>query len=82
MFPQPDRFDILRDENRHISFGYGAHFCLGAPLARLEGAIAVAALVDRLPDLALAPETPQWSDSFVLRGVKALPVRFRPQRPR
>ena len=82
MFPQPDRFDILRDENRHISFGFGAHFCLGAPLARLEGAIAVAALVDRLPDLALAGETPQWSDSFVLRGVKALPVRFRAQKPR
>ena len=82
MFPQPERFDILRDENRHISFGFGAHYCLGAPLARLEGAIAVAALVDRLPDLALAAEAPQWSDNFVLRGVKALPVRFRAQRPR
>jgi cytochrome P450 len=75
-FEDPDRFDIARGDTRHISFGYGIHFCLGAPLARLEGQIGVAALVERLPDLALATEAPEWSDSFVLRGVKALPVRF------
>ena len=76
VFEDPDRFDIARGDTRHISFGYGIHFCLGAPLARLEGQIGVAALVERLPDLALATEAPEWSDSFVLRGVKALPVRF------
>jgi cytochrome P450 len=76
VFAEPDRFDIRRGETRHISFGYGIHFCLGAPLARLEGEIAVRTLVRRLPRLHLASENPMWSDSFVLRGVKALPVRF------
>jgi cytochrome P450 len=78
VFAEPDRFDVARGDSRHLSFGFGAHFCLGAPLARLEGQIAIAALVERLPDLALAVHAPDWSDSFVLRGVKALPVRFRP----
>jgi len=77
VFAEPDRFDVARGDSRHLSFGFGTHFCLGAPLARLEGQIAVKALVERLPDLALAIDTPEWSDSFVLRGVKALPVRFR-----
>lgn len=78
VFAEPDRFDVARGDSRHLSFGFGAHFCLGAPLARLEGQIAVKALVERLPELALAIDAPEWSDSFVLRGVKALPVRFRP----
>jgi cytochrome P450 len=78
IFADPDRFDVTRGDSRHLSFGFGSHFCLGAPLARLEGQIAVAALVERLPDLALAIEAPEWSDSFVLRGVKSLPVRYRP----
>ena len=77
VFPEPDRFDIARGDTRHISFGYGAHFCLGAPLARLEGEIAVRALAERLAGLTLVDREPEWSDSFVLRGVKALPVRFR-----
>ncbi|HUK06436.1 MAG TPA: cytochrome P450 [Stellaceae bacterium] len=77
IFQEPDRFDIRRGDTRHISFGYGIHFCLGAPLARLEGEIAIRTLVQRLPGLALATREPEWSDSFVLRGVKALPVRFR-----
>jgi cytochrome P450 len=77
VFAEPDRFDVTRGDSRHISFGFGIHYCLGAPLARLEGQIAAAALVERLPDLALAIEVPEWSDSFVLRGVKSLPVRFR-----
>jgi hypothetical protein len=79
VFAEPDRFDVARGDSRHLSFGFGIHFCLGAPLARLEGQIAVAQLVERLPDLALAIDAPQWSDSFVLRGVKSLPVRFRPR---
>jgi cytochrome P450 len=72
VFAEPDRFLIARPENRHLSFGYGLHFCLGAPLARLEAEIGVAALLRRLPDLALEHEHPPWSDSFVLRGVKRL----------
>ena len=78
VFADPERFDVTRGDSRHLSFGFGIHFCLGAPLARLEGQIAVKALVERLPDLALAVDEPEWSDSFVLRGVKSLPVRFRP----
>ncbi len=78
VFADPDRFDVTRGDSRHLSFGFGVHFCLGAPLARLEGQIAVKALVESLPALALAVDEPDWSDSLVLRGVKALPVRFRP----
>jgi cytochrome P450 len=74
MFAEPERFRIARGDSRHISFGYGPHFCLGAPLARLEAEIGVGALLRRLPRLALAEERPAWSDSFVLRGVKALRV--------
>jgi hypothetical protein len=81
VFAEPDRFDVARGDSRHLSFGFGTHFCLGAPLARLEGQIAVKALVERLPELALAIDAPEWSDSFVLRGVKALPVRFRSTAP-
>jgi cytochrome P450 len=77
VFPDPDRFDVARDDSRHLSFGFGIHFCLGAPLARLEGRIGVAALVQRLPELTLVLDRPEWTDSFVLRGVKALPVTFR-----
>ena len=81
VFTEPDRFDVTRGDTRHLSFGFGSHFCLGAPLARLEGQIAVKALIERLPDLSLATEMPEWSDSFVLRGVKSLPVRFRSVTP-
>jgi cytochrome P450 len=75
-FPDPDRLDVARADNRHIAFGFGIHFCLGAPLARLEAQIAFAALLRRAPRLALATETPEWRDSQVLRGLKALPVTF------
>jgi cytochrome P450 len=77
-FPDPDRFDIERPDNRHLTFGHGAHFCLGAPLARLEGQIAFPRLFERLQRLELAADTFEWMDSLVLRGVKKLPVRFRP----
>jgi pimeloyl-[acyl-carrier protein] synthase len=70
-FPGPDTFDVRRSPNRHIAFGLGAHFCIGAPLARMEGQIAIGALLARFPDLALADETPAWDiakpNSRVLR---------------
>ncbi len=75
-FPDPDRLDIMRRDNRHIAFGFGIHFCLGAPLARLEGQIAIDTLLRRMPGLRLATSTPEWRESSTLRGLKTLPVRF------
>jgi cytochrome P450 len=75
-FPDPDCLDIGRTENRHIAFGWGIHFCLGAPLARLEGQIAINTLVQRLPRLALATERPEFRHSLTLRGLASLPVSF------
>ncbi|HEV8457259.1 MAG TPA: cytochrome P450 [Methylomirabilota bacterium] len=75
-FPDPDRLDVSRPDNRHIAFGFGIHFCLGAPLARLEGQITLGTLLHRLPQLALSTERPEWRESQVLRGLKALPVSF------
>jgi cytochrome P450 len=75
-FTDPDRLDISRKENRHIAFGFGIHFCLGAPLARIEGQIAIGTLMRRLPALTLVSNTPEWRESSVLRGLKALPVTF------
>lgn len=75
-FPDPDRLDLGRADNRHIAFGWGIHFCLGAPLARVEGQIAIGTLARRLPRLALATDTPEWRESSALRGLKALPVTF------
>jgi len=75
-FPDPDRLDLGRADNRHIAFGWGIHFCLGAPLARVEGQIAIDALVRRLPKLALDIDKPEYRQSLTLRGLKSLPVRF------
>jgi len=75
-FPEPDRLDITRADNRHIAFGMGIHFCLGAPLARMEGQIAINTLLRRLPKLALATDRPQFRQSLTLRGLEALPVSF------
>jgi cytochrome P450 len=75
-FPDPDRLDIGRTDNRHIAFGWGIHFCLGAPLARVEGQIAINTLVQRLPKLALATDTPRFRESLTLRGLASLPVQF------
>ena len=74
-FPDPDRLDLARTDNRHIAFGWGIHFCLGAPLARLEGQIAIDTLVRRLPKLEIATDEPEYRQSLTLRGLKALPVR-------
>jgi cytochrome P450 len=75
-FPSPDRLDLARADNRHIAFGLGIHFCLGAPLARVEGQIAIGTLVRRLPKLALDVAQPEYRQSLTLRGLKALPVRL------
>jgi pimeloyl-[acyl-carrier protein] synthase len=73
-FAEPDRLDLGRTENRHVAFGLGIHFCLGAPLARVEGQIALNTLVQRFPKLALATDTPEFRQSLTLRGLKSLPV--------
>jgi cytochrome P450 len=75
-FANPDRLDITRDPNRHLAFGQGSHFCLGAPLARLEGQIAISTLLRRMPNLRLkqAPGTLRWRKGFFLRGLEQLPV--------
>jgi pimeloyl-[acyl-carrier protein] synthase len=75
-FPDPDRLDIGRSDNRHIAFGWGIHFCLGAPLARIEGQIAINTLLRRLPKVSLATDEPEYRSSLTLRGLKALPVAF------
>ena len=73
-FADPDRFDITRNEGRHLSFGLGIHFCIGAPLVRLEAEIAFAAVLRRIPKLALAAETLEWQEHPIFRGLKSLPV--------
>jgi len=77
-FERADQFDITRPNNRHLSFGMGTHYCLGAPLARLEGQIAITALLKHMPKLCLAVPYNEirWRPGLVLRGVKALPVEF------
>ena len=75
-FTDPDRLDVTRRDVRHVSFGYGIHFCLGAPLARVEGQIALGTLLRRAPRLALAETEPEWRESSVLRGLKRLRVTF------
>lgn len=77
VYSNPDEFDILRPVGRHSAFGLGIHFCLGAPLARLEGQIAFHALLERLPNLKLANEAKlEWVSKTGLRGLKSLPVTF------
>jgi pimeloyl-[acyl-carrier protein] synthase len=75
-FPDPDRLDVARTDNRHLAFGWASHFCFGAPLARIEGQIALEAIVRRLPDLALEPGPLVWRDNLGLRGLISLPVTF------
>ena len=73
-FDDAERFDIGRVQNPHLTFGHGIHFCLGAPLARLEAQIAAVRLTERLPHIRLSGDEPEWHDSLILRGVKSLPV--------
>ena len=77
-FDNPDTLDITREKNKHLSFGQGIHYCVGAPLSRLEGQIAINTLLQRMPNLRLgvAPEQLRWKGTFILRGLEALPVLF------
>ena len=79
-FPEPDRFDIRRPAQGHLAFGHGIHFCLGAPLARLEARIAIQTLLRRCPDLELDahPAALSWRTGMLIRGPQRLPVRFTP----
>ncbi|MFJ2882586.1 cytochrome P450 [Streptomyces sp. NPDC086796] len=77
-YPEPDTFDIRRDAQGHLAFGHGMHFCVGAPLARMEGRIAIRTLLQRCPSL--APDAGagelDWIPGMLLRGVRGLPVRW------
>src|SRR5438876_6598045 len=75
-FPDPDRLDVGRTDNRHVAFGWAAHFCFGAPLARMEGQIVLETLLRRLPELQLEPGPLVWRQNLGLRGLTALPVAF------
>ncbi len=78
-FPEPDRFNIERAPNRHLSFGYDIHFCLGAHLARLEARIGLAAMLERLPGMRRVPDVPlEMVNSDLLYGVRSLPLTFTP----
>ena len=75
-FPDPERLDITRKNNHHVAFGSGIHSCLGQPLARLEAQIAFGTLARRIPNPRLATDDLEWCPSFILRGVKSLPITF------
>jgi cytochrome P450 PksS len=77
-FPEPERLDIGREDNRHVAFGHGLHYCLGAALARLEGQIAIGTLLERLPNLRLAVPVEQltWRPGLLIRGLTNCPLTF------
>jgi cytochrome P450 len=75
-FVEPDRCDIGRTPNRHIGFGFGPHFCIGAPLARMEAQIALPALHSRYPMMTALIDEPRWFDSMNMRGMESLPVKL------
>ncbi len=75
-FPDPDRLDISRQDNRHLAFAWAAHFCFGAPLARLEGYVAFETMLRRMPNLRLEPGPARWRANLGFRGLTTLPVTF------
>jgi cytochrome P450 len=75
-FVDPDRLDIGRKENRHLGLSVGAHYCIGATLARIEGQIAIGSMLRRFPAMSLEPTTLDWQQNLSFRGLRALPVTF------
>ena len=75
-FPDPDKLDLGRTDNRHLAFGWASHFCFGAPLARIEGQLVFEALVQRTANVSLAPGPIVWRDNLGLRGLTSLQVTF------
>ena len=75
-YPNPDQLDITRKDNRHLAFAWGAHFCFGAPLARLEGAVAFETMLRRMPGMKLVPGPISWRENMGFRGLTTLPVTF------
>ncbi|MFH8728731.1 cytochrome P450 [Streptomyces termitum] len=82
-FAAPDVLDLGRRDNQHLGYGHGIHYCLGAPLARLEGRTALETLLTRLPDLRLGadPDELRWRGGLIMRGLRTLPVEFTPSAP-
>jgi pimeloyl-[acyl-carrier protein] synthase len=78
-FLEPDRLDLTRHDNRHLAFGWAAHFCFGAPLARMEAQIAFRMLLDRLDNIQLVSNSLTWRGNTGLRGLTALPITFTPR---
>jgi cytochrome P450 len=75
-FDDPEQLDVSRSDNRHLAFGYGIHFCLGAPLARIEGQVAIQATIERFPALRLAQPEIEWRQNVSIRNPKSLLVNF------
>ena len=75
-FERPDELDLARSPNRHLTFGSGIHFCLGAPLARLEAQACITALLERHPRIARGTGDTEWLDAMVMRGMTRLPLRL------
>ena len=75
-FPDPDRLDFCRQDNRHVAFAWAGHYCFGAPLARIEGQIAFETMLRRMPNLRLKPGPLTWRTNMGLRGLTALEVTF------
>ena len=77
-FPDPERFDVMRSDNRHLSFGFGAHFCLGASIARMEARVAFETLLEKFESIEWDGGEPRWAGDTALRTLEAFPVRLTP----
>ena len=75
-FEDPETFDIARRSNRHVGFGYSIHYCLGASIARLEGALGLGAFLERFPNASLAADAFEWDPLVLSRSLKRLPIRL------
>jgi cytochrome P450 len=77
-FDEPESFDITRRRNRHLSFGFGHHFCLGASIARMEGRVAFSTLLDRFREIEWLGPKPQWATATALRTLETFPIQLTP----